>query len=125
MKTSISNNISKTCRYCFYHIRDLRCICPYISFSVYKTIATALVSSGLEYCNTLLYITANSDTANLQHVQHFFARVVTRSLRFSHPVPLRKSVHYRISLYILIDKNSIPEFDAHSDKKSQTTTINQ
>ena len=34
-------HISKTCRCCFYHIRDLRRIRPLISLSVAKTIATS------------------------------------------------------------------------------------
>ena len=73
-------HISKTCRCCFYHIRDLRRIHRFISLFVAKTIATALViSSRLDYCNFLLYNTANKDIAKLQRVQNCLARVVTRS----------------------------------------------
>ena len=36
-------------------IRDLRCIRRYISLSVAKTIATALASSRLDYCNSLYH----------------------------------------------------------------------
>ena len=72
----------KTCRCCFYHIRDLRRIRWFLPLSVAKTIATALVSSRLDYCNSLLYNTANKDIAKLQRVQIFLARVVTRSPRF-------------------------------------------
>ena len=42
-------HISLTCRSCFYHIRELRRIRGYISFSVAKTIATALITSRLNY----------------------------------------------------------------------------
>ena len=80
---------SKMCRCCFYHIRDLRRIRWFISLSFAKTIATALVSSRLDYCNSLLYNTANKDVAKLQHIQNCLARVVTRS-HFSHSVPLLK-----------------------------------
>ena len=41
-------HISQTCRCCFYHIRDIRGIRRYMSLSVAKTIATALVSSKLD-----------------------------------------------------------------------------
>ena len=55
----------------------------------------------LDYCNSLLYNTANKDIARLQRVQNCLARVVTRYPRFSSSVPLLKSlhwlpVHYRI-----------------------------
>ena len=86
--------ISKTCRCCFYHIRDLRRIRRFISLSVANTIATALVSSRLDYCNSLLHKTASKDIAKLQCVQNCLARVVTRSPRFSRSVPLLKSLHW-------------------------------
>ena len=46
---NFKQHISKTCRCCFYHIRDLRRIRRFLSLSVAKTIATALVSSRLDY----------------------------------------------------------------------------
>ena len=48
-------HISQTCRCCFGHIRDLRRIRRHMSFDVTKTIATALVSSRLDYCNSLYH----------------------------------------------------------------------
>ena len=86
---NFKQHISKTCRCCFYHIRDLRRIRRFLSLSVAKTIATALVSSILDYCN-YLYNTANKDIAKLQRVQNCLARVVTRSPRFSRSVRLLK-----------------------------------
>ena len=73
----------------------------FLSLSIAKTIATALLSSRLEYCISLLYNTANKDIARLQRVQNCLARVVTRSASFSSSVPLLKSlhllpVHYRV-----------------------------
>ena len=87
---NFKQHISKTCRCCFYHICDLRCIRRFLSLSVAKTIATALVSSRLDYCNSLLYNTANKDIARLQRVQNCLARVVTHSPHFSSSVPLLK-----------------------------------
>ena len=106
MKTSISKNISRkhAVAVCFYHIRDLRRIRRFLSLSVAKAIATALVSSRLDYCNSLLYNTANKDIAKLQRVQHCLARVVTRSPRFSRSVPLLKSLHWLPVHYRIIFK---------------------
>ena len=87
----------------FYHIRDLRRIRLFISLSVAKTIATALVTSRLDYCNSLLYNTANKDIAKLQRVQNCLARVVTRS-RFSRSVLLLKSLHWLPVHYRIIFK---------------------
>ena len=101
---NFKQHISKTCRCCFYHIRDLRRIRRFLSLSVAKTIATALVSSRLDYGNSLLYNTANKDIAKLQRVQNCLARVVTRSPRFSRSVPLLKSLHWLPVHYRIIFK---------------------
>ena len=101
---NFKQHISETCRCCFYHIRDLRRIRRFLFLSVAKTIATALVSSRLDYCNFLLYNTANNDIAKLQHVQNCLARVVTRSLRSSRSVPLLKSLHWLPVHYRIIFK---------------------
>ncbi|KAK2182214.1 hypothetical protein NP493_361g02019 [Ridgeia piscesae] len=58
---NLKQYISKTCPCCFYHIRDLCRIRRFISLSFAKTIATALINSILDYCNSLLYNTANKD----------------------------------------------------------------
>ena len=86
------------------YIRDLRRIRRFVLLSVAKTIATALVSSRLDYCNSLLYNTANKDIARLQRVQNCLARVVTRSPRFSSSVPLLKSLHWLPANYRIIFK---------------------
>jgi len=65
----------------------------YISLSVDKTIATTLITSRLDYCNSLLYNIASKGILKLQCVQNYLARVVTRSPRFSYSVPLLKSLH--------------------------------
>ena len=54
-------HISQVCNSCFYHIRDLRRIRRYISISTAKTISTALISSRLDYCNSLLNNIAKRD----------------------------------------------------------------
>ncbi|KAK2192605.1 hypothetical protein NP493_26g06024 [Ridgeia piscesae] len=96
-------HISKTCRCCFYHIHDLRHIRRFISLSVAKTIATALVSSRLDYCNSLIYNTANKHIAKLQRVQNCIARVVMRS-RFSCSVLFLKALHWLPVHYRIIFK---------------------
>ena len=58
-------HISLTCHSYFYHILDLRRIRRYISLSVAKTIATALITSRLDYCNSLLYNIASKDILKL------------------------------------------------------------
>jgi len=87
-------HISLTCRSHFYHIRDLRRIRRYISLSVAKTILlqhSLLV--GL-ITATIFFITSHLRILWDSSVQNCLARVVTRSHRFYHSVPLLKSLHW-------------------------------
>jgi len=48
----------------------------------------------IDYCNSLLYYLASKDILKLQCVRNCLSRVVTRSPRCSHFVPLLKSLHW-------------------------------
>ena len=95
-------HISQVCKSCFHHIRDLRRIRRHISISTAKTISMALISSRLDYCNSLLNNIAKRDLAIPQRVQNCLARVVVRAPRFSPSLPQLKQlrwlpVSYRIN----------------------------
>ena len=79
---------------CFYHIRDLRRIRKSLSLDLAKQIAVALVSSRLDYCNSLFHNMPEKDIARLQRVQNCLARVVTNAPRFSRSVPILKRLHW-------------------------------
>ena len=49
------SHISVVCNSCFYHIRGLRRIRRHLDLDSAKLLATDLVSSRLDYCNSLLY----------------------------------------------------------------------
>ena len=73
------SHISVVCNSCFYHMRDLRRIRRHLDLDSAKLLATALVSSRLDYCNSLLYGIADIDLTRLQRVQNQLARLVTIS----------------------------------------------
>ena len=54
----------------------------------------ALVSSKLDYCNSLFYNIPKKDIARLQRVQNCLARVVTKAPRFNRPTPILKRLHW-------------------------------
>ena len=86
-------HISQTCRACFYHICNLR---RSLSLDLAKPIAVALVSSKLDYCNSLFHNMPEKDIARLQRVQNCLAKVVTNAPRFSRSVPILKRLQFRI-----------------------------
>ena len=86
----------------------------YMYFAVSKTVASVLVNSRLDYCNSLYHNIALKDILKLQRVQNSLARAVTRSPRFSHSLPLLKSLHWLPVQYHIIFKVCAVTYQAHS-----------
>ena len=63
------SHISVVCSSCFYHMRDLWCIRRHLDLDSAKLLVTALVSSRLDYCNSLLYGIADIGLTRLQPVR--------------------------------------------------------
>ena len=78
----------------------MRRIRRFLTPSVAETIATPLIGSKLDYCNSVLFNVTEKEISKLQGVQNCLARVVTKSPRFCHITPLKSlqwlPVRYRI-----------------------------
>ena len=77
-----------------FHIRALRHIRPLLDQTVANTVACSIVSSRLDYCNSLLYGTSGKNLAKLQRVQNTLARVVTGAVRRDHITPVLQDLHW-------------------------------
>ena len=93
-KMSFDKQVSEICKASYFHIRALRHIRSSLTTEACKTIATAIVGSRLDYCNSLLVGTSTSNLARLQLVQNTLARVVTQKSRFSHISPVLSDLHW-------------------------------
>ena len=80
--------ISQTCKICFFHIRDFRCIRKYLSP---EAAACALFTVHLDYFNSLLHSLPDRDIERLQREQNCLARVVCKASCFSRSKPLISS----------------------------------
>ena len=65
-----------TSKSCFYHIRSFRQIRSSMDHTMAISIASALVSSRLDYANSVLFGCPQKHAARLQRVQQALARVV-------------------------------------------------
>jgi hypothetical protein len=91
---TFSDQISATCKSCNWHIHDLWRIRSTLDFNTAKTIATSLVHSKLDYCNSLYLNLPAYQIARLQHIQNSIARVVCRIPKHHHITPHLKSLHW-------------------------------
>ena len=79
---------------CNYHIRDLRCIRHTLDLKTALVIATSLVHSKLDYCNSLYLNLPQKQISRLELLQNSLARAVTRTPKTEHITPELKSLHW-------------------------------
>ena len=75
-------------------MRDLQHIRRHLDLDSAKLLATVLVSSRLDYCNSLLYGIADIDLTRLHRVQNQLGRLMSRSPPFTRSLPLLCSLHW-------------------------------
>ena len=73
---------------------SFRCVRKHLSLDTYTAQANALVSSRLDYCNSLLHSIPGVHLNKWQHVQHALARVVTKSNRITSTKLLLEQLHW-------------------------------
>ena len=88
---NFSNHVLQVIKSTRVHARDLYRICPLLDLNTSVLLANALVSSRLDYCNSLFLSLTNFELRRLQLVQNSLCRVVTRSSKFSHITPQLKN----------------------------------
>jgi len=90
----MSDHISSVSKACFLSIRDLRRIRNTLDYTTAHTIATSLIHSKLDYCNSLFLNLPQSQLNRLQLILNSTARAVSKSPKFCHITPLLKSLHW-------------------------------
>ena len=105
---SFKTHISSVCRSSFYHIRQIRAARPSLDSKSAILLANALVSSKLDYCNSLYSSLPDCSIHRLQRVQNSLARAIvptikrsqhiTPTLRALHWLPIQQRITYKIAM---------------------------
>ena len=93
-KFSFTNHVNSVIKSSFPSLRDLHHIRRFLSYDVSIMVANALVSSHLDYCNSLFRSLSSKNITRLQNVQNCLARFVSGVSRYSHVSPILKSLHW-------------------------------
>jgi hypothetical protein len=91
---TMSDHISSVSKSCFLSIRDLRRIRNTLDYTTAQTIATSLIHSKVDYCNSLFLNLPRAQLDRLQFILNSAARAVSRTPKFSHISPVLKSLHW-------------------------------
>ena len=78
---SMVPQVTAMCKSAFYHLRKISLIRKHLTFDATQLLVHALITSKLDYCNSLLYGLPKHVTKQLQRVQNAAAR----NLFLSHP----------------------------------------
>ena len=87
----INSVVSKSCH---FHIRDIRRIRHLLLLSTATALANSLVSSRLDYCNSLYSGISQTNLNKLQRIQNSLARVNTNTSKYQHITPTLKKLHW-------------------------------
>ena len=104
---TMKHQVNVTTRLAYHKLYKIGRIHRYLSEDVTKTLVNSLVTSRLDYCNSLLYGLPNSLLSKLQRVQNTSARVITKTPRHNHITSVLKELHwlpiaYHIKFKILL-----------------------
>jgi len=110
---NFSAQVSSICSSSYYHIRDFARIRRYLDKSTAISLANALVSSRIDYCNSLLDSISEYDMRRLRSIQYSICRIINRVSRYSndrmsphlkslHWLPIRQRIDFK--WYLLIFK---------------------
>ena len=91
---NFSNHVSQIIKSTRVDARDLYRICPLLDLNTSVLLANALVSSRLDYYNSLFLSLTDFELKRLQLIRNSLCRVVTHSSKFSHITPQLKKIHW-------------------------------
>jgi len=105
---SMDRHVVNTVKNCNFHLQALRHLRPSITRDVAKTMACSIVSSRIDYCNSLLTGTSLKNISKLQRVQNRAARIVcnvarrgscsSQLLRDLHWLPVGRRIEYKTAI---------------------------
>ena len=80
------------------HLRNIGRIRTLLTFHATAQLIHALITTRLDFCNSILYNLPNNKIERLQRIQNQAARLLTRSPRRNHITPVLRELHWlRIS----------------------------
>ena len=91
---SFDDYITSICRSTHFHLRNISRIRHFLSLHATAQLIHALISTRLDYCNSVLYNLPESSILRLQRIQNQAARILTRTPRRDHFTEVLIDLHW-------------------------------
>ena len=90
----MEKHVSDVCRSCYFHLHNIARIRKSLDRHTAEIVVHALITSRLDYCNSVLFGVSEGLIQRLQMVQNSAARIVTMSCKRQHITPVLKALHW-------------------------------
>lgn len=91
---TMSDQVTSICQSANFHIRNLSRIRMYIDQNSCHAAVRALITSRLDYANSLLFGISLKDCNRLQRIQNRAAKLIFRASKYDHVTPLINELHW-------------------------------
>jgi hypothetical protein len=91
---TMEKHVNHLCKVCSYQLRNIGCIRRYITKEATIMLILALISSRLDYCNSLLIGAPKQLIHKLQIVQNTAARIISLRRKYDHITPVLQNLHW-------------------------------
>ena len=88
---TFTSHITNMCCTCYYHLKDLRRICKFLSVDTAALLANSMISSQLDYCNSLLYGVSKYNVANSKRFKMPFVELFLDLIELAMSLPFFKN----------------------------------
>ena len=95
-------HVTSVCKSCYFHLRNIGAIRPYLDSHSASQIIHAFITSRLDYCNSLLFGLSDKSLNRLRKVQNTAVRIVILCKRNDHITPYLKELHW-LPVHLRID----------------------
>ena len=90
----MKEHIKAVCQKSHFHLRNIGLIRKYLTQDSCETLVHSLISTRLDYCNSVLSNLPASSLKPLQSIQNTAARIVSLKPKRSHITPVLRSLHW-------------------------------
>ena len=128
---TMEKHVNQVCRTTNFHLRRIGSIRRFLTSEATKSLVHSLITSRLDYCNSLLYALPQTLINKLQCIQNKAARLICRTpyrehitpvLRELHWLPVHRRIEYKVLSYTYKAINSLaPVYLEQLLNKQQST----
>ena len=93
-RMNMESHVNSVCRSSYAKLRQISHIRQYITSDATKSLVNSLVTSRLDYCNSLLYGLPKTSLNKLQTVQNTAARIISKASCSCHITSILKELHW-------------------------------